>query len=32
MGNFVELACATAGKKGFGHMVARYILGMGVVE
>ncbi|PHT83675.1 hypothetical protein T459_12118 [Capsicum annuum] len=32
MGDFVELAHATAGKKGFGHMVARYILGMGVAK
>ncbi|PHT68142.1 hypothetical protein T459_27629 [Capsicum annuum] len=32
MGNFVELARATVGKKGFGHMAARYILGTGVVE
>ncbi|PHT29408.1 hypothetical protein CQW23_31007 [Capsicum baccatum] len=32
MGDFVELACATAGKKGFGHMATRYILGTGLVE
>ena len=32
MGNFVELARAIAGKKGFGHMAARYILGTVVVE
>jgi len=32
MGDFVELARAIAGKKGFGHMAAYYILGMGVVE
>jgi len=32
MGDFVELARATVGKKGFRHMVARYILGTGVVE
>ncbi|PHT55102.1 hypothetical protein CQW23_03588 [Capsicum baccatum] len=32
MGNFVELTRAIAGKKGFGHMVACYILGTGVAE
>ena len=32
MGDFVELACTIAGKKGFGHMAARYILGTVVVE
>ncbi|PHT31148.1 hypothetical protein CQW23_27485 [Capsicum baccatum] len=32
MDDFVELAHAIAGKKGFGHMVVRYILGTGVVE
>ncbi|PHT40657.1 hypothetical protein CQW23_19511 [Capsicum baccatum] len=32
MGYFVELAHAIMGKKGFGHMAARCILGMGVVE
>lgn len=32
MGNFMKLARATAGKKGFGHMAACYILGMGVVK
>ena len=28
----MELVRATAGKKGFGHMAACYILGIGVVE
>ena len=32
MGDFVELARATAGKKGFGHMDTYSILGTGVVE
>ncbi|PHT32670.1 hypothetical protein CQW23_29007 [Capsicum baccatum] len=32
MGNFVELARATAGKKGFRHMAVHYTLGTGLVE
>ncbi|PHT50280.1 hypothetical protein CQW23_10027 [Capsicum baccatum] len=32
MGDFVELVHAIAGKKGFRHMVAHYIVGMGVAE
>ena len=32
MGDFMELARAIVGKKGFGHMAARYILGTEVVE
>ena len=32
MDDFVELARTIAGKKGFGHMDARYILGTVVVE
>ena len=32
MRDFVELARAIAGKKGFGHMAVHYILGTGVVE
>ena len=32
MGDFVELARATVGKKGFGHMASHYILGTGMVE
>ncbi|PHT26366.1 hypothetical protein CQW23_34020 [Capsicum baccatum] len=32
MGDFMELAHAITGKKGFGHMATRYILSAGVVD